>query len=654
MCGIAGIAGPFPEGALSRVESALAHRGPDDRGDHVDPALGVALGMRRLSILDLEHGHQPMANEDGSLWIVFNGEIYNSPLLRRRLIDRGHRFATHHSDTEVLLHLYEEEGEEMTQALNGMFAFVLLDRRKRRLFGARDRLGIKPLYFWHAGGRFAFASELKALLALDGLARTLNLDALYHYFSLLYIPGDESVLEGIRRLPAATSFTYDLDAKTMASRRYWELPQRPTKGRSEDDWAAELRERLRDAVRRWSLSDVPMACSLSGGIDSSALVGLLSETGQTGLRTYSLGFPGDDEKPWDELELSRQVARRWATTHAEILLEPAELLEDLVEMVWSLDEPYAGGLPAWYVFREMGRDVKVGMTGSGGDELFGNYGKWTIYDENATARYALALKRVSPWLARAASRAAEPLAGLGRMMPPVRPWRRLKKELTRLPEALRYPFGRFYYASRIYLDEETKRAKVLAPPLGRGRSTYRFLERIYESVGSPPIVTGTAAVDFRTQLPEEFLFMTDRFSMAHRVEARVPYLDHELVEFVYSMPPRVRTRSRDLKWLFKRAVADLVPSALLTSPKRGFVIPVSVWLRRDLRGLVERLLAPHRLAAQGILNPAFHEEFVRPHLEGRADHTWRIWAALMFQLWHVVYIEERCVARPSFRWRDLA
>ncbi len=653
MCGIAGIAGRHESAWVRSMNDIIVHRGPDDQGAYHSPDNLVSLAMRRLSILDLQGGHQPMSNEDGSAWIVFNGEIYNAPELRLRLERQGHRFRTSNSDTEVLLHLYDEKQQDMLHDLNGMYAFVIHDQRRDLLFGARDRMGIKPLYYWNSAGRFAFASELKSLLALPFVEREINQQSLFHYMTLLYVPEEASIIQGIRRLPPAHSFMYDLHSQKLLLRQYWQLRFLPFEDRSEDEWAEILRSELRAAVKRWTLSDVPIACSLSGGLDSSTIVGLLAEMGYPKIKTYSLGFAGEREQSWNETALARQVAQRWGTDHQEIYLTPPELTDDLVAMVWHLDEPYGGGLPAWYIFREMSKGVKVGLTGTGGDELFGNYGRFRPYEADPLVCASLALRRWAKGGTDTLARFLAPFAALTDRLPSS--WRFVGRGrlLSRLPPILSRPFGLHYYATIENLSDDRKRNDVLQVQDVSVQDTASYLQNLYDDSHAPDLRNGLASVETRTQLAEEFLFMTDRFSMAHSLEARVPFLDHVLVERVFRIPPSIRTRNGDLKYLFKRAIADLLPPNLLTAPKRGFVIPVQLWLRQELRPLAERLLHPQRLQRQGLFHPKFYECFVLPHLEGRAVFTWQVWAALMFQLWHIVFIEHRQASAPAYSWEDL-
>jgi asparagine synthase (glutamine-hydrolysing) len=504
----------------------------------------------------------------------------------------------------------------MLDALDGMFAFVLYDRARHRLFGARDPLGIKPLHYHHAGGRLAFASEIKTLLALPGFPREIDGQSLYHYLSLRYVPGPGSIFKDVARVPAGHLFRYDLTRQALSVERYWRprFASGATAG-GEDD-RERVRAGLKDAVQRWMLSDVPVGCSLSGGLDSSAIVGLLAEAGHSRLKTYSLGFRGEGEEDWSELGLAREVARRWGTDHHELVLTADELLDELVPMVWALDEPYGGGLPSWYVFRMMSRDVKVGLTGTGGDELFGGYGKWRAY-ERGQAGYR-------------------------------RTWR--EWWAGERPRSYAHPAESYF----LYLDDAEKRGSVLAGEMNGVRDTAAWVRERMEAAEAPAARDAFTAVDLEAQLPEEFLLMTDRFSMAHSLEARVPFLDRPFVEAMLAIPSARRTRPDDLKGLLREAVADLLPAGLLRAPKRGFVLPDALWLRGTLRPLVMRLLGPERLRRQGLFRPDVYARFVAPHLEGRENRAGQVWTLLLFQLWHALFIEARATERPSLSWRDLA
>lgn len=653
MCGIVGIAGPQDPEWIGAMSALMRHRGPDDHGALVSRDPPVSLATRRLSIIDLEAGHQPMANEDESIWVVFNGEIFNSPQLRASLAPR-HRFRSRNSDTELLVHLYEDHGTTLVDRIEGMFAFVLFDTRTRRLFGARDHAGIKPLYYHLDPLRFSFASELKSILCLPFVSTDLDHESLSHYLSLLYVPGESSIVCGVRRLPPASFFVFDLTTRSFNVERYWSPPLERSVERPDEDYPTVIREALRDAVSRWCLSDVPIACSLSGGLDSSALVGLLAESGQPRIRTYTLGFRGPGEEPLDETRLARIVADRWGTDHHELVVSQDELLRDVLSMVWHLDEPYAGGLPSWYVFREVGHDAKVCLTATGGDELFGNYGKFRPFEASRALMGALRARRSWRRGADALGHLLRPAEWVASHLPAWPVFSGPRRTLTRLPAVLREPFGSTYCSCFGYLGDSEKRSSVLQPPRGGPvETTSALLQREYDRWRLGSVRNGVAAVDFRFQLCDEFLLMTDRLSMAHGVEARVPLLDRRLVESVYRIPPDQRTTANTLKALFKRAVGDLIPAEVLEAPKKGFVMPLGLWLRGELRPLVEHLLAPQRLKSQGIIRPEFYASTALPHLEARADHTYRVWAVLMLQLWISLFVERRLSAAPTGDWKDL-
>jgi asparagine synthase (glutamine-hydrolysing) len=415
--------------------------------------------------------------------------------------------------------------------------------------------------------------------------------------SLLYVPGEQSILSSVRRLPPAHWLEYSLDERRLETGRWWRLEYMPDDSVAAPEWPGRIRDALSRAVVAWSRSDVPVAVSLSGGLDSSAIAAVAAQSGMD-VSAYSLGFEGPGEADWNELPLARKVAEKWGLPHHETVLRPETMIGTLPAMVHALDEPYAGGLPSWYVFEGMGRSVKVGLSGTGGDEMFGNYGKWQPMEGNALlARYFAAARRIGPDRFR------------------------------------RMFFERFYY----FADAE-KRA-VLADGGEGCRDTSDMLYERFGDGAAATVRDAVAGLDIDTQLADEFLLMTDRFSMAHSVEARTPFLDNGLVDLVRRIPARIRTRRGDLKGLLRDAVAPLLPPELVTAPKRGFVIPLGPWMRGRLRPAVEALLSPDRLRTQGILAPSFHERYVRPHLDGAADHTPRVWGALMFQLWHRSVIE---------------
>jgi asparagine synthase (glutamine-hydrolysing) len=595
MCGIVGYIGVDHRDASTRMNALQIHRGPDDSGSYHDDAAQLSLAMRRLSIVDIADGHQPMGDASGNLVIVFNGEIFNAPQLRGELEKQGCVFRTSHSDTEVILQLYDRLGGRCVERLNGMFSFAIFDRGRGQLFLARDQFGIKPLFYWQDARGFAFASEIKSLLGLPRVSRDIDHGSVSFYLSLQFTPPDQSIYTAIHKLPAAHTLTFDLAKSKTDTQRYWFPPSvaaaRPTPRRHEI--IHDLRERLEVAAAAWTMSDVEIGVSLSGGIDSAAIVGLLASRGHR-LKTWTLGFD-DAHSGTDERRLARSVASRWGTEHSEVTIRSETLLGDLDAMVAQLDEPYGGGLPSWYVFREMSREVKVALTGTGGDELFGNYGKWQ------------------------------------RMQFPSIGWatRRIRSlQVHGLAQCIANRHGSLF---KVQFGELEKR-EILQLPSVIG-STPDRLEQSWERCGGTDPRTAVACVDMQSQLPEEFLMMTDRFSMAWSLEARTPFLDRSLAEYVMSLPPAIRSPASNGKGLLISAVRDLLPEPIGIGLKRGFVLPTSAWLRGQLRPLIDHYLGADYLRRQGIFRDDLHARLVRPHQAGDDGKSEKLWTLLMFQLW---------------------
>jgi len=598
MCGIVGLVGPQEDSWLDRMNAVQVHRGPDDAGQWRDRNRNVALAMRRLAIIDLAEGTQPMTDAEERHVLVFNGEIFNAPLLRREIEDLGMPFRTDHSDTEVILQGYRCWGEKVVERLNGMFAFVIYDRERGILFGARDPSGIKPLYLLHQGQRLAFASELKSIFEIPWLDRSekaLDLESLSHYLTLQFVPAPRTILKNVRKLAAGHCFQFSLDQSALVERRYWSPPLPTSVVESREDVVLQVRRRMESAVRRWLMSDVPVGCSLSGGLDSASVVGVMGSLGVAPIRTWTLGFE-ESHADRDERALARIVARRWNTEHTEIVLSARRLLDDLPAMTRHLDEPYAGGLPSWYVFREMHGHVKVAMTGTGGDELFGNYNKWRAHalcSRSGALRVAWALRE----------------HGLRRV--------------------LVNPHGALYHG---YTGDRIK-TKLMSARLHPISSTAELMEHYWRASGRDDPKDVVAAVDFRLQLPDEFLHMTDRFSMAWSIEARTPFLDRDLVEYVLALPSKLRIDPLTYKGLLREVARAWVPDELFSAPKRGFVLPLRSWTRNDLRPILQELLGEVYLRQQGLFNPKAIGAVLREHFEARRDSTDLVWTLLMFQLW---------------------
>lgn len=594
MCGIVGLIKYKDKGLLDRMNEAQIHRGPDFGGDFWDKEELVGLAMRRLSIVDLTNGLQPMTNEDGQVVLVFNGEIFNAPILRMELLKKGHVFQTESSDTEVLVHLYEEYGYEMLNHLNGMFAFAIYDRSRKILFIARDHTGIKPMHYFYNGKQFAFASEVKSLLAAGISERKIREESIWQYLSLQCVPAPLTIYEDIQALPCAHYLVYDLKTSALEIQKYWDcIENRQDYMGKPQELKQYVRENIIQAVERWTMSDVPLACSLSGGLDSSVIAALVSR--KHPLHTYSLGFENYGE--YDEREMARELAWKCGTNHEEIILNPDELLEDMPNLVRALDAPYGGGLPSWFVFRKIHGNEKVVFNGSGGDELFGNYSKWLRYEH------------------------------------PLERWRRYQLHTSygeSLTEFVKHPNGSIYHK---YMSESQKKSILRMEAEGDWNTSGR-IERLFGECPDKQWRNRIPYVDFKIQLPEEFLMMIDRFSMHFSIEARVPFLDRELVEKMMGIPAEYRTRKYDAKYLLKESMGDLLPENFLKAGKKGFVLPYREWLSGRLKEEVTDLCTGAYVERQGIFNENLEKELIEPFYAGRGELTPVVWTVFMFQLWY--------------------
>jgi asparagine synthase (glutamine-hydrolysing) len=628
MCGIAGFAENVTRGwtrgseaaersraLVRRMCAAIRHRGPDDEGIHVEA--GVALGMRRLSIIDLKTGQQPIPNEDGTVWVVFNGEIYNHLELRQALEARGHRFSTL-SDTETIVHAYEEWGEEAFGRLRGMFGIALWDSREAVLLLARDRVGIKPLHYALAGDRLYFASEIKSILVQDDAAFALDVEALDHYLSFLYTPRDASIFAGIFKLPPSHVLRWQRGMIQL--RRYWQLPADEPMVASEAEAVERLRELLQDAVRSHLMSEVPLGAFLSGGVDSSLVVGMMAQASTRPVRTFSIGF---DHAQYDELEHARVVARHFATDHHEFVVKP-DAVSILDELITHFDEPFgdSSAIPTWYVSSLARRHVTVVLSGDGGDELFGGYDRYFPHPRVVT------FDRWAPPGARAVASAVWPWLPHG------------TKGKNFLRRVARDDRGR--YLNQIgYFQHDEKQALLtgdLRRQIGEADAERR-LARQFARFQALPWHGQMMHFDFETYLPEDILTKVDRMSMAHSIESRVPLLDNAVVEYAARLPASLKIRNGRRKHVLKAAAAGLVPSQILERPKQGFAVPVGLWFRRGLREIFEDVLLSARARQRGYFEPRFVSRLVREHTEGRRDHTAQLWGLVVFELWHRIYLD---------------
>ena len=628
MCGIAGwVGGGSPE-LMGPMLELLKHRGPDDAGTHVES--GVALGMTRLAIIDLVTGRQPMSDGDTRHWIVFNGEIYNFRRLRAELEAQGHRFRTR-SDTEVILAAYAEYGQDCVEHLRGMFAFAIWDRPGRTLFVARDRLGKKPLYYWQADGILLFASEPKALLRHPAVSRSLDWDALHHYLAFGYTPGARSIFAGIRKLPPAHTAAFH-DGR-LSLRRYWWLPAglpasatRP----SAEDTAALVRSHLREAVRLRLESDVPLGVFLSGGVDSSAVVASMREVTGGRIATFSVGF-GRTFASYDELPYARLVAQRFETEHHEEIIEP-DVVALLPAIVRHFDEPFAdsSAVPTFVVAQSTARHVKVALSGIGGDETFGGYPRYL--GVRVSERY-----RRLPGAIRSGLAALAP-----RLVPESRSSRNVGDWIRRFVAGADAPMpDRYIRWTRFFDDAQLAR---LATPALRAELGRRRVDEAQRSAfaahGHADPMDGAFRIDLETYLPDDLLTMADRMSMANSLELRAPFCDHHLIEASLTIPPATKVPGTRLKGILKSAFAPILPAPVLTRRKQGFMIPLGDWLAGTLRGTMDDLLAPDRVAARGLFEPAAIERLKAEHLAGARTHADRLWTLMIAELWMREYLDD--------------
>jgi asparagine synthase (glutamine-hydrolysing) len=627
MCGIAGFVesstsaspvGPDDSRALvQRMCDVIRHRGPDDEGVWV--AQGVALGMRRLSIIDLSTGHQPIHNEDRTVWIVFNGEIYNFPELRRELEAAGHRFYTS-TDTEVIVHAYEQWGKDALARLRGMFGLAIWDSARRLLLIARDRIGIKPMHYATVDGRLYFGSELKSLLEAPDLPRDLDPDALDHYLSFLYTPRDGSIFKSVRKLPPGHLLTWQ-DGR-VAVEQFWQMPAYETFKGSEAEAVSQLRDVLTDAVRSHLISDVPLGAFLSGGIDSSLVVGMMSQVSGSRVKTFSIGF---DEPEFDELEAARRVAQHFGTEHHEFVVKP-DGVAILDRLISHFDEPFAdsSAIPTWYVSEMARRHVTVVLSGDGGDELFGGYDRYVPHPR------VVAFDRYSPLALRGV--AAMAAAGLPHGV-------RGKNFLRHVGRDAQ---GRYLDAIRFFGADE--KPALLTPDVRAalaGPDPETVLARHFRRFAHLPWASQMMRFDAETYLPEDVLTKVDRMSMAHSIESRVPLLDNEVIAFASALPSSMKIKNGRRKHVLKEVAATLLPPDILNRPKQGFGVPLGTWFRGNLRELfADTLLSPAALQ-RGYFQPAFVNRLVTEHLAGKRDHTLRLWQLVVFERWNREYVDRR-------------
>jgi asparagine synthase (glutamine-hydrolysing) len=622
MCGIAGIVKldareGVEEPRLARMRDAMRHRGPDGEGLLLDGRVG--LGHRRLAIVDVSGGQQPMSNEDGTVWIVFNGEIYNHAALRPALEARGHRYRTR-SDTETIVHLYEEEGEACVERLQGMFAFAVWDRSRQTLLLARDRLGIKPLYYALTPHELLFASEIKGLLAA-GLRPEFDLEVLPEYLATGFVSGERSFFRGVRRLPPGHVLSWS-PGNGVRHRRYWSLPAPATDSHAPRERARELRDRLSTAVRSHLMSDVPLGLFLSGGIDSSALLALMAPMVKEPVRTFAVGFA---DREANELHYARLAARSAGAEHREVVVAPTEFFDVLPRLVWHEDEPIAfpSSIPLYFVSALASRHVKVVLTGEGSDELFLGYNRYRVTAWNE--------RLGRPYWAAAPGRLREGLRHLAGRLP--RPVRRYAGRSFLALE----PGPRGLFCENFAVFPQSLRQRILAEPsLLESDPHAESLRCYHDATGSA--LDRMSRADLQTYLVR-LLMKQDQMSMAASIESRVPFLDHEFVEHAVSIPGELKLRGWRTKAVLRDALQGLVPPEILTRKKMGFPVPVGRWLSGPFWPVVEDLVLGPRARARGLFDPAAVRRLAEEHRDGRASHGDRLWLLLNLEVWQRVFVD---------------
>jgi len=637
MCGICGILNfngePVSDELLTNMNNQLIHRGPDEEGYYInakyrmqnDTKCTLAMGIRRLSVIDLETGHQPIHNEDKSIWVISNGEIYNFQELRDNLKQRGHSFCTK-SDTEVLVHLYELYGTSCLKYMNGMFAFALWDGNKHCLFIARDRVGKKPLYYTRIGNNFYFASEIKSLLVIPEFKKEINLMAIHYYLTYQYIPSPMTIFKDVFRLPPATFMVIDSQGG-IKSCKYWSLNFTRKTDLPFHEAKEKIGSLLRDAVRIRMIADVPLGAFLSGGHDSSIIVGLMSQLSSQPVKTFSIGF---EEEEFSELEYARILAKKFGCDHHEFIVKP-DYIDILPKIVWHYDQPYAdsSALPSFYVAKITREYVKVALNGDGGDENFAGYPRYSGL-RNFTL-VGLPFQIIPHRL----------FSEFLNLIPDIdssqrRPIRYVKRFLFALNESssrkniIWHCYFDDFLKQRIYSDEMKKRFSDI--------DTYEYLVNLFEQAPANGVIDRALYTDINAYLPEDLLIKMDVATMANSLEARSPFLDYRILEFTSSLPSSWKMKIFSQKFILKRAFQDLLPPEILHRSKQGFGIPVGEWLRHQWEEYFREIVFSPK-AKRGYFDMKQVEALFQEHILGKRDHGYRLWALFMLELWHRVFID---------------
>jgi asparagine synthase (glutamine-hydrolysing) len=635
MCGVCGIyhyenGKKIDTGVLESMCNVIAHRGPDDSGYFIDGELGLA--MRRLIVIDPTTGHQPLFNEDKSLALVFNGEIYNFKTVRDSLQAAGHTFSTQ-SDGEVILHLYEDEGFECVHKLRGMFAFALWDHKKQRLFLARDRIGIKPYYYADHDGTLLFASEIKSILQYPNFPRSIHAPGVHHYLSLNYIPAPYTLIEGIHQLLPGEYLVCSKEG--MSKKCYWDLRFSSSDELGEDEWKIKVRDKLQECVTMHLVSDVPFGAFLSGGIDSSAVVAMMTAALDRPVSTFSMDFK---EESFSETRFARIVAHLFRSDHHE-LAATADVLDMLETLIWHADDPLADSsmIPVYMISEFARKHVTMVLTGDGGDEIFAGYDTYNAY-------YVRKLYRLFPrWFRlHIVKRFVESLpVSLTKVS--------FDFKAKRFVEGAELDAEEAHFWWRVILSESAKSELYTSSfkESVAGDSTTDIYREYFRKCDSDDPLSRMLYVDTRFYLPSDMLVKVDRMTMANALEARVPFLDHELVELAATIPSSIKFKKRIKKYILKEALRDLLPGSILDRKKAGFNVPVNAWLAGKMKHMAQDLLSPDRVGKAGLFEPAYISRLLSEHFARKADHSFPLWGLMCFQIWYERFIVSDTVVPPK-------
>jgi asparagine synthase (glutamine-hydrolysing) len=610
--------------------NVLEHRGPDDEGyyigmDNNEKGAGIGLGIKRLSIIDLETGHQPIHSEDEKIWIVYNGEVYNFQELRAETERKGHHYYTE-TDTETIVHLYEEYGTDCVKHLRGMFAFALWDSRRQLLFLARDRLGQKPLVYTLHRGNLIFASEIKSILEYPDLKREVNINALHYYLTYQFVPSPLTMFEGIKKLPPASIMTCDREGN-IEIERYWQLNYKNKLKLDEREYSRQILDLLEESTKLRLISDVPLGAFLSGGLDSSAVVGMMSQLMDKPVKTFSVGF---EEKSFTELKYARLVADYFHTEHFEFMVKP-NVIDILPRLIWHYNEPFAdpSAIPTYYIARETRKYVKVALNGDGGDENFAGYDR---YKANKLSGYytkipkfirEVMIKRLISNLPESAKRKD----AIGRL-------KRFVQASSFSPERRNVKWHSFFDDQEkqdLYSEELRNRFKNF--------DSFNYMTDVFDQSDAEEFLDKILYTDIMTYLPENLLVKMDIATMANSLEARSPFLDHKLIEFTAQIPSNLKLKGFTSKYILKRALKNLLPRKILHRDKMGFGLPIGEWFRRELRSYVQAVLLDKRCIDRGYFKKDAIQQLLDEHIFGRVDHGYRLWILLNLELWHRIFID---------------